>query len=363
MSSSINDSILNTNFGGGASGSHLDFDLSPEQVIDAEYEAVVEEPQGKRVARKNLVVLAIAASIALIGGAATQLPQVQHFLGGSDQATAETAFLAGVANGEVPAVGVRQDEAATPSEQTPAGQDNPFAAALPVPAAIPAPALASPAWADGAGQGDDPQAAEAGSGQKAASAGTDADAPMIQDNQSTVPVQQGETALLVPTKSMPVATPAPAPAPAPATVAAVKPAETVEAPKPAPQVKAEKSASEVPQTRKAEVESKKAPVVARAPEPRQGPKVVQRAEQPRTERRTNRDEQVVEDEKIRSVMNVTAAQIGLRELTTERIVVKVSGTDLQFRVSDVLPSGERIEKIDPVAMAVITDRSVIRVRQ
>lgn len=104
-------------------------------------------------------------------------------------------------------------------------------------------------------------------------------------------------------------------------------------------------------------------MVARAPEPRQGPKVVQRAEQPRTERRTNRDEQVVEDEKIRSVMNVTAAQIGLRELTTERIVVKVSGTDLQFRVSDVLPSGERIEKIDPVAMAVITDRSVIRVRQ
>lgn len=67
-------------------------------------------------------------------------------------------------------------------------------------------------------------------------------------------------------------------------------------------------------------------------------------------------------EQIRVITVVTPEQIGLELFEDNHILVRSKGTVMSFQVHDALPNGERIERIEVASMTLVTDRSVIRIR-
>lgn len=380
MSQAINDSILNSNFGGGQGGS-LDFELSPEEIIDTECVEVQSDADAPaRKTRKNRIVFAVAAALAVLGGVATQSDLALSWLD-EGALSPELAFL------EKPRPSLAGDRVGVDSAPSlaPASAPalNPFVAALPSTAAtsggVPDVAVAIqqqpavlPDDVHGTGVSSNAVTDPTATGQNAAGQGA-----------ATKVAQTSDSALRPPTPAVVAAQPAGAalvsngsavaiaPVSTSATIAnaaAAVPTSVAHPERPADAQATAQMGDGAERTQNVAHEQATAKAAT-------SPEVVQSTPPTRTVAKATpplrrapavpenrRESTEAPAEKVRSVMLVTAAQIGLRELTSERLVVKVGSSDLQFRVSDVLPSGERIEKIDPIAMAVITDRSVIRVR-
>lgn len=356
---SFNDSIIMNNMGGG-SAPNIELDLEPQDVIDTEF---VEQVPPKK-SRKKLILALSIAGVVIGGAAALQFPQVHALLEGNNQKL-DLAALSGVEAGPTTAGNpFAMPEAAAPQQAVVADQ-------LPV---APAPAAVMPdsapqqtAVAEAAPAAPQPAqviaetAAEAellaaAAGGEPATAEAIAAAPVQQVPQpQPAPQAVTEAPVAAPVQAA-VPTPAPAPAPAPAPVATPAPVRAQPAPATvAPVAKVAKPAEAA--AVKPAIETKKAPPAepkkAAAPAPRKT----------ETAQRTKPAEpSSKEPETVRDVMVVTASQIGLRAFTDGQLVVSTGGRDAAYRVHDLLPSGERIERIDPVAMTVITDRSVIRVK-
>ena len=345
---SFNDSIIMNNMGGG-SAPNIELDLEPQDVIDTEF---VEQVPPKKSRKKLFLALALAGVV--IGGvAALQFPQVHAFLEGNNQKL-DLAALSGVEGGSTTAGNpFAMPEASAPQQDVVAAQ----LPAAPAPSAVlPDAATPQPAVVEAATSAPQPapvaleDAAEAEL--LAAAAGSEpvaaAQAP-VQEVQQPQPAPQVVTETPVPAPVQ-AAVPAPAPDASPAPVSAQ--------PAVAPVAPVAKVATPVaPASVKPAIETKKAPPAepkkASAPAPRKN----------ETAQRTKPAEpSSKEPETVRDVMVVTASQIGLRAFTDGQLVVSTGGRDAAYRVHDLLPSGERIERIDPVAMTVITDRSVIRVK-
>ncbi|ENO79177.1 hypothetical protein [Thauera sp. 63] len=354
---SFNDSIIMNNMGGG-SAPNIELDLEPQDVIDTEF---VEQVPPKK-SRKKLILALSIAGVVIGGAAALQFPQVHALLEGNNQKL-DLAALSGVEAGPTTAGNpFATPEAAAPQQAVVADQ----LPVAPAPAAVmPDSASQQTAVAEAAPAAPQPApviaetAAEAellaaAAGGEPATAEAIAPAP-VQQVQQPQPASQAVTDVPV-VAPVQAAVPTPALAPAPAPVATPAPVSSQPAPAPvAPIAKVAKAAE--PAAVKPAVETKKVPPAepkkASAPAPRKT----------ETAQRTKSAEpSSKEPETVRDVMVVTASQIGLRAFTDGQLVVSTGGRDAAYRVHDLLPSGERIERIDPVAMTVITDRSVIRVK-
>lgn len=345
---SFNDSIIMNNMGGG-SAPNIELDLEPQDVIDTEF---VEQVPPKKSRKKLFLALALAGVV--IGGvAALQFPQVHALLEGNNQKL-DLAALSGVEGGSTTAGNpFAMPEASAPQQDVVAAQ----LPAAPAPSAVlPDAATPQPAVVEAATSAPQPapvaleDAAEAELLAAAAGSEPVAAAPApVQQVQQPQPAPQVVTETPVPAPVQ-AAVPAPAPDASPAPVSAQ--------PVVAPVAPVAKVATPVaPASVKPAIETKKAPPAepkkASAPAPRKN----------ETAQRTKPAEpSSKEPETVRDVMVVTASQIGLRAFTDGQLVVSTGGRDAAYRVHDLLPSGERIERIDPVAMTVITDRSVIRVK-
>jgi hypothetical protein len=67
-------------------------------------------------------------------------------------------------------------------------------------------------------------------------------------------------------------------------------------------------------------------------------------------------------EAVKALTVVSPDQIGLELFAENHIMVNSKGTRMSFTVSDTLPNGEVIERIDLASMTLITDRSIIRIK-
>ena len=350
---SFNDSIIMNNMGGG-SAPNIELDLEPQDVIDTEF---VEQVPPKKSRKKLFLALALAGVV--IGGvAALQFPQVHALLEGNNQQL-DLAALSGVEGGQTTTGNpFAMPEASAPQQAVVAAQP----AAAPAPSAVlPDAAAPQPAVVEAATSAPQPApvAVEAGAEAEllAAAAGSE---PVAAAPIAPAPVQQVQQPQPAPkvVTEAPVAAPVQAAVPAPAPAPAASPAPVSAQPAAAPVAPVAKVATPVaPASVKPAIETKKAPPAepkkASAPAPRKN----------ETAQRTKPAEpSSKEPETVRDVMVVTASQIGLRAFTDGQLVVSTGGRDAAYRVHDLLPSGERIERIDPVAMTVITDRSVIRVK-
>ena len=350
---SFNDSIIMNNMGGG-SAPNIELDLEPQDVIDTEF---VEQVPPKKSRKKLFLALALAGVV--IGGvAALQFPQVHALLEGNNQQL-DLAALSGVEGGQTTTGNpFAMPEASAPQQAVVAAQlpTAPATSAVLPDAAAPQPAVVEAATS---APQPAPVAVEAGAEAEllAAAAGSE---PVAAAPIAPAPVQQVQQPQPAPkvVTEAPVAAPVQAAVPAPAPAPAASPAPVSAQPAAAPVAPVAKVAKPVePTAVKPAVETKKVPPAepkkAAAPAPRKT----------ETAQRTKPAEpSSKEPETVRDVMVVTASQIGLRAFTDGQLVVSTGGRDAAYRVHDLLPSGERIERIDPVAMTVITDRSVIRVK-
>lgn len=331
----FNDSIIMGNVGADGHSNNIELDLAPQDIIDTEF---VDTPPPKKSRKKLYLALAIAG-VVLAGGLLTQLSSVQRMLG----APAKPADMAAI------------------EAQEPIISGNPFAAmpdAGKVPAAVLPAAVEQaiapveappPVAATGNGSAEDRLLAQS------PGAATEQVAPRLNDNLPDVPGAQVTTR-------------------ADAAAAAAKAAEEKAA---AEKVAAEKAAAEKAKAEQAEKErlaQEKAEQEKAEKEKAEKARIAKEraaklaAEKRAAERRAAAAEekqdksQQAQKEVVREVMTVTAEQIGLRAFTQGQLVVNSGGQDATYRVNDRLPSGERIERIDAVAMTVVTDRSVIRVK-
>ncbi|MGE0014335.1 MAG: hypothetical protein AB7S62_19145, partial [Azoarcus sp.] len=308
--------------------------------------------------RKKLFLALALAGVVIGGVAALQFPQVHALLEGNNQQL-DLAALSGVEGGQTTTGNpFAMPEASAPQQAVVAAQP----AAAPAPSAVlPDAAAPQPAVVEAATSAPQPApvAVEAGAEAEllAAAAGSE---PVAAAPIAPAPVQQVQQPQPAPkvVTEAPVAAPVQAAVPAPAPAPAASPAPVSAQPAAAPVAPVAKVAKPVePTAVKPAVETKKVPPAepkkAAAPAPRKT----------ETAQRTKPAEpSSKEPETVRDVMVVTASQIGLRAFTDGQLVVSTGGRDAAYRVHDLLPSGERIERIDPVAMTVITDRSVIRVK-
>ena len=330
----FNDSIIMGNVGADGHSNNIELDLAPQDIIDTEF---VDSPPPKKSRKKLYLALAIAG-IVLAGGLLSQLSSVQRMLG----APAKPADMAAI------------------EAQEPIISGNPFAV---MPDASKAPAVVEPAAVEQAIAPVEapPPVAATGNGSaedrllaQSPGAATEQVAPRLNDNLPDVPGPQGTTQADAAAAAKAAEERAAAEKEAAEKAAAEKAkAEQAEKERLA-QEKAEQEKAEKEKAEKARIAKERAAKLA--------------AEKRAAERRAAAAEekqdksQQAQKEVVREVMTVTAEQIGLRAFTQGQLVVNSGGQDATYRVNDRLPSGERIERIDAVAMTVVTDRSVIRVK-
>ena len=66
---------------------------------------------------------------------------------------------------------------------------------------------------------------------------------------------------------------------------------------------------------------------------------------------------------VTPVVTLSSAQMGVRSFSADSVVVQVPGGDVKsYRVGDSLPNGEKLQKLDPTSMTMVTDRRVIRIK-
>lgn len=70
----------------------------------------------------------------------------------------------------------------------------------------------------------------------------------------------------------------------------------------------------------------------------------------------------VKGETVRLITVVSTAQLGLERFAEDHIVVRNNGQKMVYHVDDRLPNGERIQRIEIASMTLITDRSLIRIK-
>ena len=331
----FNDSIIMGNVGADGHSNNIELDLAPQDIIDTEF---VDTPPPKKSRKKLYLALAIAG-VVLAGGLLTQLSSVQRMLG----APAKPADMAAI------------------EAQEPIISGNPFAA-MPDAGKVPAAVLPAAVEREGVPVDAPPLVADSGNGSaedrllaQNPGAATEQAPPNLNDSLPNVPGAQVTTQ-------------------ADAAAAAAKAAEEKAA---AEKVAAEKAAAEKAKAEQAEKErlaQEKAKQEKAEKEKAEKARIAKEraaklaAEKRAAERRAAAAEekqdksQQAQKEVVREVMTVTAEQIGLRAFTQGQLVVNSGGQDATYRVNDRLPSGERIERIDAVAMTVVTDRSVIRVK-
>lgn len=331
----FNDSIIMGNVGADGHSNNIELDLAPQDIIDTEF---VDTPPPKKSRKKLYLALAIAG-VVLAGGLLTQLSSVQRMLG----APAKPADMAAI------------------EAQEPIISGNPFAA-MPDAGKVPAAVLPAAVEQEGVPVDAQPLVADPGNGSaedrllaQNPGAATEQAPPNLNDSLPNVPGAQVTTQ-------------------ADAAAAAAKAAEEKAA---AEKVAAEKAAAEKAKAEQAEKErlaQEKAEQEKAEKEKAEKARIAKEraaklaAEKRAAERRAAAAEekqeksQQAQKEVVREVMTVTAEQIGLRAFTQGQLVVNSGGQDATYRVNDRLPSGERIERIDAVAMTVVTDRSVIRVK-
>lgn len=320
----LNDSILFGNFNSGDAegGHHLEVELAPEEVLDGEFQEIPAKPRRSR--RKlwlALVAVGVLSAAAAVGVAT--VPALQAFFTQPTQHDeTEPSALAALAG-------------------------NPFnspSAALPESANEATDEFAKADWQRELEAADSAESSDVVTGNEEAA--VDADKTSVAEADAADPaVEELAASRVVPApQAAPVATPAPTvaqvqepaqPAPAEAAPKAEQPAAA-----PAPSVQRTPAAP----TR----EATSAPRARAASESRPNP--------------PSRTASTPADEVIREVLVVTAAQIGLRAFTSDGLVVSSDGREARYQVNDLLPSGERITRIDPSSMVVMTDRSIIRVR-
>lgn len=331
----FNDSIIMGNVGADGHSNNIELDLAPQDIIDTEF---VDTPPPKKSRKKLYLALAIAG-VVLAGGLLTQLSSVQRMLG----APAKPADMAAI------------------EAQEPIISGNPFAA-MPDAGKVPAAVLPAAVEREVVSVDAPPLVADPGNGSaedrllaQNPGAATEQAPPNLNGSLPNVPGAQVTTQ-------------------ANAAAAAAKAAEEKAA---AEKVAAEKAAAEKAKAEQAEKErlaQEKAEQEKAEKEKAEKARIAKEraaklaAEKRATERRAAAAEekqeksQQAQKEVVREVMTVTAEQIGLRAFTQGQLVVNSGGQDATYRVNDRLPSGERIERIDAVAMTVVTDRSVIRVK-
>ena len=316
----FNDSIIMGNVGADGHSNNIELDLAPQDIIDTEF---VDTPPPKKSRKKLYLALAIAG-VVLAGGLLTQLSSVQRMLG----APAKPADMAAI------------------EAQEPIISGNPFAA-MPDAGKVPAAVLPAAVEREVVSVDAPPLVADPGNGSaedrllaQNPGAATEQAPPNLNGSLPNVPGAQVTTQ---------------ANAAAAAAKAAEEKAKAEQAEKERlAQEKAEQEKAEKEKAEKARIAKERAAKLA--------------AEKRATERRAAAAEekqeksQQAQKEVVREVMTVTAEQIGLRAFTQGQLVVNSGGQDATYRVNDRLPSGERIERIDAVAMTVVTDRSVIRVK-
>lgn len=66
-------------------------------------------------------------------------------------------------------------------------------------------------------------------------------------------------------------------------------------------------------------------------------------------------------EQVRRVYTLRPDEIGLTAFNQDHLVLKGQHRNMKYGVSDVLPGGERIVRLDPASMTIVTDRSVVRI--
>lgn len=337
----FNDSIIMNNMGG-SSAPNIELDLEPQDVIDTEF---VEQLPPKKSRKKLFLALALAG-VVISGVAALQFPQVHALLEGNNQKL-DLAVLSGLEGG-------------------PNTAGNPFAlpeAAVPQQAVTAVQLPVDPVQTEAMPDSAPPQVAVAAAPQSALVAGEiGAEAELLAVAAGGEPVA-AESIVSAPVQQVQQMQPAPqavieAPVVAPVQAAVSAPAPISAQPAPAPAASVPKVDKPVePEAINPTIETKKAPPA----ETKKASAPVQRKTE--TAQRSKPSEpSSKEPETVRDVMVVTASQIGLRAFTDGQLVVSTGGRDAAYRVHDLLPSGERIERIDAVAMTVITDRSVIRVK-
>ena len=66
---------------------------------------------------------------------------------------------------------------------------------------------------------------------------------------------------------------------------------------------------------------------------------------------------------VTPVITLSSAQMGVRSFSADSVVVQAAGGDVKsYRVGDSLPNGEKLQKLDPTTMTMVTDRRVIRIK-
>ena len=65
---------------------------------------------------------------------------------------------------------------------------------------------------------------------------------------------------------------------------------------------------------------------------------------------------------VKPLVTMSAAQLGLKAMTRDAIVVGSGTTSKTYAQGSVLPSGERVETLDAEAMVIVTDRKIIRIQ-
>ena len=66
---------------------------------------------------------------------------------------------------------------------------------------------------------------------------------------------------------------------------------------------------------------------------------------------------------VTPVVTLSSAQMGVRSFSADSVVVQVAGGEVKsYRVGDSLPNGEKLQKLDPTSMTMVTDRRVIRIK-